>query len=145
MNKTTLAYEAVKVGDKLPPLSIDITSGLIIGGALATRDFTPVHHDKKAAQAGGLPDVFMNILTSNGLMGRFVTDWSGPDATVKGIAIKLGAPNLPGFIMTITGEVTAKDDASGIVEVAVEGENNVWGTHMTGTVRVALPRTTEES
>ena len=145
MNKTTLAYEAVKVGDKLPPLSIDITSGLIIGGALATRDFTPVHHDKKAAQAGGLPDVFMNILTSNGLMGRFVTDWSGPDATLKGIAIKLGAPNLPGFVMTINGEVTAKDDASGIVEVAVEGENNVWGTHMSGTVRVELPRNSQEA
>ena len=95
------------MGDKLPPLSIDITTGLIIGGALATRDFTPVHHDKKAAQAGGLPDVFMNILTSNGLMGRFVTDWSRPDSTLKGIAIKLGAPNLPGFVMTINGEVTA--------------------------------------
>jgi acyl dehydratase len=145
MNKTTLAYDAVSVGDKLPPISIDITSGLIIGGALATRDFTPVHHDKKAAQAAGLPDVFMNILTSNGLMGRFVTDWSGPDSTLKGIAIKLGAPNLPGFIMTINGSVTAKDDATGILEVAVEGENNVWGTHMTGTVRVALPRNSQEA
>ena len=145
MNKTTLAYEAVKVGDKLPPLSIDITTGLIIGGALATRDFTPVHHDKKAAQAGGLPDVFMNILTSNGLMGRFVTDWSRPDSTLKGIAIKLGAPNLPGFVMTINGEVTAKDDSNNVVEVTVEGENNVWGTHMTGTVRVALPRNTKEA
>jgi acyl dehydratase len=145
MNKTTLAYDAVSVGDKLPPISIDITSGLIIGGALATRDYTPVHHDKKAAQAAGLPDVFMNILTSNGLMGRFVTDWSGPDSTLKGVAIKLGAPNLPGFIMTINGSVTAKDDASGIVEVAVEGENNVWGTHMTGTVRVALPRNSQEA
>jgi acyl dehydratase len=145
MNKTTLAYDAVSVGDKLPPISIDITSGLIIGGALATRDYTPVHHDKKAAQAAGLPDVFMNILTSNGLMGRFVTDWSGPDSTLKGIAIKLGAPNLPGFIMTINGSVTAKDDATGILEVAVEGENNVWGTHMTGTVRVALPRNSQEA
>jgi acyl dehydratase len=145
MNKTTLAYDAVSVGDKLPPISIDITSGLIIGGALATRDYTPVHHDKKAAQAAGLPDVFMNILTSNGLMGRFVTDWSGPDATLKGVAIKLGAPNLPGFIMTINGSVTAKDDATGILEVAVEGENNVWGTHMTGTVRVALPRNSQEA
>lgn len=144
MNKTTLAYDAVSVGDKLPPLSINISSGLIIGGAIATRDFTPVHHDKKAAQAGGLPDVFMNILTSNGLMGRFVTDWSGPDSTVKGIAIKLGAPNLPGFIMTTNGEVVAKDDASGVVEVAVEGENNVWGTHMTGTVRVELPRNPQQ-
>ena len=140
MNKTTLAFEGVSVGDKLPPLSIDITSGLIIGGAIATRDFTPVHHDKKAAQAGGLPDVFMNILTSNGLMGRFVTDWAGPGATLKGIDIKLGAPNLPGFVMTITGEVKSVDADSGVVAVAVEGVNNVWGTHMSGTVRVALPR-----
>ena len=140
MNTQTLAYGTVAVGDKLPPLQIDITSGLIVGGAAATRDFTPVHHDKKAAQAGGLPDVFMNILTSNGLMGRFVTDWAGPDSTVKGVALKLGAPNLPGFIMTITGEVKAKDDNTGTVEVAVEGENNVWGTHMSGTVRIELPK-----
>ena len=143
MNKTTLAFEGVSVGDKLPPLSIDITSGLIIGGAIATRDFTPVHHDKKAAQAGGLPDVFMNILTSNGLMGRFVTDWAGPGATLKGIDIKLGAPNLAGFVMTITGEVKSVDADSGVVAVAVEGVNNVWGTHMSGTVRVALPRNTQ--
>ena len=140
MTTETLAYETVSVGDKLPPLQIDITSGLIIGAAIATRDFTPVHHDKKAAQAGGLPDVFMNIITSNGFMGRYVTDWAGPESTLKGIALKLGAPNLPGFVMTITGEVKAKDDASGVVEVEVEGENNVWGTHMSGTVKVELPK-----
>lgn len=140
MTTETLAFETVSVGDKLPPLQIDITSGLIIGAAIATRDFTPVHHDKKAAQAGGLPDVFMNIITSNGFMGRYVTDWAGPESTLKGIALKLGAPNLPGFVMTITGEVKAKDDASGVVEVEVEGENNVWGTHMSGTVKVELPK-----
>jgi acyl dehydratase len=140
MNKVTLNYGDVAVGDKLPALDIDITSGLIIGSALASRDFTPVHHDKKAAQECGLPDVFMNILTSNGFMGRFVTDWAGPDSSLKGIDIKLGAPNLPGFVMTITGEVVAKDDEIGIVTVAVTGENNVWGLHMGGSVRVALPK-----
>jgi hypothetical protein len=139
MNLNTLKYGQVNVGDKLPELKIDITSGLIIGSALASRDFTPVHHDKKVAQATGLSDVFMNIITSNGFMGRFVTDWAGPDSTLRGIDIKLGAPNLPGFVMTISGEVKAKDDATGVVSVAVEGVNNVWGTHMNGTVRVALP------
>ena len=143
MNLNTLKYGQVKVGDKLPELKIDITSGLIIGSALASRDFTPVHHDKKVAQATGLSDVFMNIITSNGFMGRFVTDWAGPDSTLRGIDIKLGAPNLPGFVMTISGEVKAKDDATGVVSVAVEGVNNVWGTHMNGTVRVALPLSKE--
>jgi acyl dehydratase len=140
MSSETRTFESVKVGDKLPPREIPITSTLIVGGAIASRDFTPVHHDKTAAQQGGLPDVFMNILTSNGLMGSYVTNWAGPDSTTKKMSLKLGAPNLPGFVMTITGEVVARDDDAGIVEVEVIGENNVWGLHMQGTVRVQLPR-----
>ncbi|EEB78474.1 putative MaoC like domain protein [marine gamma proteobacterium HTCC2148] len=136
----TLSCADVSVGDKLPPLDIDISSGLIVGGALATRDFEPVHHDKSVAQASGLPDVFMNILTSQGLMSRFVTDWSGPDASIKSLDLKLGAPNVPGMVMTITGEVTEKDDSTGEVNVAVLGENNIWGMHMQGTVKLALPQ-----
>ncbi len=140
MNRTTRTFGSVTLGEKLPPLKIDVTAGLIVGGALASRDFTPVHHDKAAAQATGLPDIFMNILTSNGLMGRFVTDWTGPEAALKSIEVKLGAPNVPGMVMTITGEVTAKDDAAGTVIVSVSGDNNVWGTHMAGKVCVALPK-----
>ena len=137
---STLNYADVNVGDKLPALEIDVTTGLVVGGALATRDFEPVHHDKSAAQSTGLPDVFMNILTSQGLMTRYATDWSGPEAVVKSLDIKLGAPNVPGMVMTITGEVTARDDDSGIVDIAVVGENNIWGMHMQGTVQLALPR-----
>ena len=70
----TLNYADVAVGDKLPALDIDVTTGLVVGGALATRDYEPVHHDKGKAQAAGLPDVFMNILTSQALMTRFATD-----------------------------------------------------------------------
>ncbi len=136
----TRSITEVAVGDRLPELAIDVTTGLVVCGALATRDFEPVHHDKSAAQATGLPDVFMNILTSQGLMTRFATDWSGPEAVVKSLDIKLGAPNVPGMVMTITGEVTAVDDETGVVDIAVLGENNIWGMHMQGTVQLALPR-----
>ena len=140
MTTDTLNFASIAVGDKLPAKDIAITSALIIGGAMASRDFTPVHHDKKAAQKGGLPDIFMKILTSNGLMGSYVTNWAGPDSTTKKMSLKLGAPNLPGFVMTITGEVKSKDDESGTVEIEVLGENNVWGMHMQGTVQVQLPK-----
>jgi len=136
----TLTLSEVSVGDKLAPQDIDITSGLVVCGALATRDFEPVHHDKSAAQATGLPDVFMNILTSQGLMTRFATDWSGPEAVVRSIDLKLGAPNVPGMVMTMTGEVSAVDPEAGIVDIAVLGENNIWGMHMQGTVQLELPR-----
>jgi acyl dehydratase len=135
----TLTRADVSVGDKLPAQAIDITTGLVVGGALATRDFEPVHHDKAVAQAAGLPDVFMNILTSQGLMTRFATDWSGPEAVVKSLDIRLGAPNVPGMVMTVTGEVSAKNEDTGVVDITVTGENNIWGMHMQGTVQVALP------
>ncbi len=134
-----MTFDDVGVGTALPELPIPITTTLIIAGALASRDFTALHHDKAAAQAGGMQDVFMNILTTNGLVGRYVTDWAGPDALLKRVAIKLGAPNLPGDTMKMTGVVKKKDDGAGTVEVDVAGRNS-WGDHVTGTVVVALPR-----
>ena len=135
----TLRFEQVKVGDALPELPIPITVTLVVGGALASRDFTPVHHDRAAAQAQGMSDVFMNILTTNGLVGRYVTDWAGPDAVVKNVAIKLGAPNLPGDTMKMAGSVKSKDADKAEVVVEIAGKNG-WGNHVTGTVRLALPR-----
>ncbi len=136
---STPTFESVRVGDTLPELPIEITTSLVVGGALASRDYMPVHHDRAAAQAQGMSDVFMNILTTNGLVGRYVTEWAGPDATVKGIAIKLGTPNLPGDTMTFSGTVAEKDDESGVLAIEIAGKN-AWGNHVTGTVRVSLPR-----
>lgn len=136
---STRVFDEVGVGTTLPELPIPITTTLIVAGALASRDFTALHHDKAAAQAGGMQDVFMNILTTNGLVGRYVTDWAGPNAVLKRVAIKLGAPNLPGDTMRMTGTVKKKDEAAGIVEIEVAGRNS-WGDHVTGTVAVALPR-----
>lgn len=139
MTHSTRVFDDVGVGTTLPELPIPITTTLIVAGALASRDFTALHHDKAAAQAGGMQDVFMNILTTNGLVGRYVTDWAGPNAVLKRVAIKLGAPNLPGDTMKMTGTVKKKDEAAGVVEIEVAGRNS-WGDHVTGIVAVALPR-----
>ena len=133
----TKRYAQVQVGDALPALPIELTTSLIVAGAVASQDYTPVHHDKKAAQAAGMQDVFMNILTTNGLVSRFVTDWAGPDARVTHLSVKLGTPNLPGDTMTLTGAVSEKDDAAEAVVVDVTGKN-AWGNHVTGSVTVVL-------
>ena len=137
MSTKNVKLTDVNVGDSLPELPIPLTTSLIVAGAVASRDFTPVHHDKNAAQAAGMQDVFMNILTTNGLVGRFVSDWAGPEALIRQVKIRLGTPNLPGDTMTLTGSVTSKKGDE--VEVEVAGKN-AWGNHVTGTVRVALPR-----
>ncbi|MBM4385318.1 MAG: acyl dehydratase [Deltaproteobacteria bacterium] len=126
----------MKAGDALPPLDIAVTATLVMGGALASRDYTPVHHDPAAAQAQGMPNMFMNILTTKGLVGRYVTDWTGPNAVVKGVWLKLGGPCMPGDTLKLRGKVLSATPE--LVEVEVAG-NNSWGSHVTAKVRVQLP------
>ena len=128
----------IEQGAALPELAIDITARLVVAGALASRDFQDVHHDKDAAQALGSPDIFMNILTTNGLVGRFVTDWAGEGARLAAINIRLGVPNFPGDRMVFSGEVVSVDRVAGLVEVAVTGRNRI-GDHVTGTATLQFP------
>ncbi|OEY66337.1 MaoC family dehydratase [Marinobacter sp. X15-166B] len=138
ISKKTKSLAEVNVGDQLEALSIPITVTLINGGAIATRDYFPGHHDKEAAQALGSPHIFMNILTTNGLVQRFVETWAGPGARFRDQKIKLGAPNYPGDTMTFTGEVVERDQATSSVVVSFKGKNSM-GNHVAGTVTVVLP------
>ncbi|WP_280415169.1 MaoC family dehydratase [Nocardia carnea] len=125
----------ITVGEVLPELAIPLTRTLIVSTAIASRDYQDVHHDPDLAVERGSKDVFMNILTTNGLVGRYVTDWAGPRASLRKVAIRLGAPNYPGDTMTLTGEVT--DIADGVVSVQVRGANSL-GDHVRGLVTVTF-------
>src|SRR5207249_2919995 len=127
---------SVAVGEELPPLDVPITPTLIIGGAIASRDYQDVHHDPSLARSRGAKDIFMNILTTNGLVGRFITDWAGPEALLERVAIRLGVPNYPGDVMRLAGRVRSVEGAE--VEVEVRGTNGL-GEHVSGTIRLALP------
>ncbi len=125
--------------DELPGLVIDVSTTFVVGSALATRDFTRVHHDRDFAVASGSKDIFVNILTTTGLVQRFVSGWAGPRALLRSISIRLGAPCYAGDTLTFTGRVTGFDPDAGRYEVAVTGTCGL-GDHVTGTVRVDVPR-----
>jgi hypothetical protein len=130
----------------LPPLSVPLTRSFIAASAIASRDYQPVHHDPDMARARGSQDVFMNILTSNGLVGRYATDWAGPDARLMRIAVRLGTQNYPGDTMVLTGSVVAeraRPDGRE-VELAVRATNRL-GDHLTGRVSLTLPGREEGS
>ena len=118
------------VGEKLPVLDIPITARQIVSGAIASQDFEDVHHDKAAANGKGTPDIFMNILTSNGLVGRYLADWCGSECLIKRIQLKLGAPNFPGDTMVFSGAVSAIADDE--IQVEFKGKNGL-GMHVSGT------------
>ena len=133
---TSLRFQDVSVGDELPPLDVPLTATTIVAGAIASRDYQDVHHDRDLAVGRGSKDIFMNILTTNGYVGRFVTDWAGPEALLRCVDIRLGAPNYPGDTMRMTGHVTAIE--GDVVTVVVRGANEL-GDHVTGSVDVCLP------
>ncbi|MCH5672703.1 MaoC family dehydratase [Streptomyces gilvus] len=126
----------MRTGEKLPPLEIPITRTLIVAGAIASRDYQDVHHDAELARQKGSPDIFMNILTTNGLVGRYITDHFGPTARLRKVAIRLGAPNYPGDTMVLTGTVEEVDGDTATVRVV--GSNGI-GRHVTGRVTVTVP------
>lgn len=139
----TLRFEAVALGDALPELVLPLTRTLIVSTAIASRDYQDVHHDPVLATERGSKDIFMNILSTNGIVGRYVTDWTGPGGVLTDVRIRLGAPNYPDDTMTLTGSITDKDetvgaDGYGAVEVTVRGANSL-GDHVSGTVGLRLP------
>ena len=120
----------------LPDRVIDVTPTFVVASALATRDFYDVHHDRHRARAQGAQDIFVNILTTIGLVQRYVCDWA-PDAVVRAVSIRLGVPCHAGDTLTLTGRVTAAQGAERVVSVT--GRCGL-GDHVTGTVRIEGPR-----
>jgi acyl dehydratase len=136
----TRDWSSIEVGDELTPLMLSMTATRIVAGAIATRDFMPVHHDRDYANSQGAPDIFMNILSSNAYCSRFLTDWAGPDGMIKKLSIRLGVPVHPGSTLTFTGTVTAKSDAGErTVEIGFRA-TNALGDHVTGSATVDFPR-----
>jgi acyl dehydratase len=124
---------AEPAGTDLPPWELAVTPTVIISTALATRDFQDVHHDRDAAVRRGSRDIFLNILATTGLVQRYVTDWAGPEAVLRGIEIRLGTPCYSYDTLTFTGRV--RDGEDGERMVAVSGRTAA-GEHVAGSVRV---------
>ncbi|MGB6208725.1 MaoC family dehydratase [Mycobacterium sp.] len=140
----TLQWSEIEVGDEVTPLEIPITTTMIVAGAIASRDFMPVHHDRDYANKQGSPNLFMNILTSNGYCVRFLTDWAGPEAMVTKLSIRLGVPCFPDDPLRFTGSVTGKTRGSrqgaldeNFVEVTFKASNSL-GDHVSGTAVLSL-------
>jgi acyl dehydratase len=126
----------VAAGDPLPELVLSMTATRIVAGAIATRDFMPVHHDRDYANSQGAPDIFMNILSTTAYCSRFLTDWAGPDAMVTHLAIRLGVPVFPGSTLTFSGRVIGVR-APDLVDVELRGATDL-GDHATGTATLSL-------
>jgi acyl dehydratase len=114
-----------------------MTATRIVAGAIATRDFMPVHHDRAYANGQGAADIFMNILSTNAYCSRFLTDWAGPNAMIKRLSIRLGVPVFPGSTLRFGGTVTGVSPTDDLVEIEFRATNDL-GDHVTGTATLSF-------
>lgn len=126
---------SAQVGTKLPELKVYGDPTFIVSTAIATRDYQDVHHDRDKAQAKGSKDIFVNILTDTGLVQRYITDWAGPNAVIRSIALRLGVPWYAYDTVTFSGEVTAVE--GGIITLKVLGSNSL-GDHVVANATLTI-------
>ncbi len=140
MEYASIKWDSVNEGDALPEESREITRTTVVSTAISSRDFQNVHHDHEAAKEAGTPDIFLNILTTGGFIGKYLTDWSGPEGELKNINIKLAMPCYPGDTLVGTGNVVKKYEDGGNCLVDIQytfATKN--GPHAMGTATMALP------
>jgi len=138
----TTYFGDVAPGDRLPALRVDVTSTLVVLGAIASRDWRPMHHDYHfAVERQGLKDIFLNTPNQAAWFERYITDWTGPYGRLGRMTFRMKASVFPRDTMTIDGTVTGVDmDDTGCGWAALALALSVEGdTKTTCSARVALP------
>jgi len=97
----------VTVGDTLPELDHDVTATTVVLGALASRDWRPMHHDRDfAINRNGTRDIFLNTPNQAAWFERYVTDWTGPTGRLGRMTFRMDTPVFPGDLMAFSATVT---------------------------------------
>jgi acyl dehydratase len=143
-----LLFDDVAAGDELPPLDYEVTATTVVLGALATRDWRPMHHDKDfAVHRNGTKDIFLNTPNQAAWFERYLTDWSGPHGRLARVTFRMKGSVFPGDTMSLRGVVESTDvDVAGCgfatvaVTLAVEGDPKT-----TCLARLALPLSADDN
>ncbi len=143
-----LLHGDVHVGDVLPDLAYEVSATTVVLGALATRDWRPMHHDKDfAVNRNGTQDIFLNTPNQAAWFERYLTDWTGPHGRLGRVTFRMRGSVFPGDTMTFSGVVSSSEvDQVGCAFVTVDVTLAVDGdTKTTCSARFALPRTESDN
>lgn len=134
-------WDSVFEGSSLQPLEFGpITMTTQVMDASGTRDLYPIHHDREFAKANGARDIFLNTMWYQGLLGRFVNEWGGPESFIRKLSFDMRATNCPGDQLTVRGTVTKKYEQEGqkLVDLDVRIDNQIQPGTVTARITLEL-------
>ncbi len=144
----SVLFDDVTVGERLPELAVDVTPTTVVLGAIASRDWRPMHHDYKfATERNGVADIFLNTPNQAAWFERYVTDWTGPYGRLGRMTFRMRTSVFPGDRMVFGATVTSTgtdDVGCGWVDldVTLSVDDRVATTCA---VRVAVPVGTDDN
>ena len=94
----------------------------------------------ESARELGLERPIVPGTMSMAMITRLVTDWMGPDGTLKAFSVRYRDMDVPGDTLTCTATVVEKDDEAGTVRCEIALTNGAGKTTTTGDAVVALPQ-----
>ncbi len=143
VESNTLTVSQVQVGQQLPPLEYDVTATTVVLGALASRDWRPMHHDKDfAVNRNGVKDIFINTPNNAAWFERYITDWTGPKGRLGRMKFKMDSSVFPGDHMVLSGVVNSiTTDDTGCCWLQLDVAVSVEGVVSTSCLaRIAIPK-----
>jgi acyl dehydratase len=108
MPENVVYWEDVTEGQSIGSYSLEMTAVKVSGGAWATRDSNPIHHDRDFAQRAQQKNIIVNIMHAEGILSRLATDWSGPEGELKRTRFNIEGNCCAGDTMTVSGNVIRK-------------------------------------
>ena len=121
-----LLLDDVTVGDELPPLDYDVSATTVVLGALATRDWRPMHHDKDfAVERNGTQDIFLNTPNQAAWFERYLTDWTGPHGRLGRVTFRMKGSVFPGDTMSPAGSGRVDGGGRGGLRLCQRGRHLV--------------------
>lgn len=133
-------WEDVEVDEELPELVFPVTDTTLAKDVAGTRDIYPIHHDREFAKANGARDIFLNTMWYQGLLGRYATDWGGPESFPRKLGFDMRGTNCPGDTLTVRGQVTRKfeEDGKKLVDLDVRIDNQLQEGTVTANLTLEL-------
>lgn len=138
---TMLRWDDVQEGQALTSVTFPLTLRNLMIDVAGTRDLYPIHHDREFAKRNNARDIFVNTMFYEGLFGRIVTDWAGPEAFLRKMRFTMRAPNCPGDTITSRGQVVRKytNGDERLLDVEVHLDNQLGPDATIAQMTVQLP------
>ena len=139
-------FEDVQKGDAIPSLSFPLTVHRLVVHAGASRDYSPIHHNRDVAVDQGAPDMYANNVFLQSMWERAIREWIGLDGVIKRLGpFRMTRFTPVGETVVVSGVVarTWTDAEEHLVELSMRSTISL-GDCVVGSVVVSLPSNQKE-